>query len=331
LTKITLACWDYDRALPVLDGSVELEDFDLACYIKPPSALFPLSVNEAPYDITEFSFASYLIQLSRGECQYIGLPVFLSRAFRHGAIYVRTDSKINSPKDLEGCIVGVPEYAMTLAVWVRGILADDYDVDVSTLKYRTGGLNEPGIIERLKLDIPDHVDIQRMDPSVSLNKAILDGQLDAIIAPAPPRAFSDGDARVMRLIDPPGPIERDYFKRTKIFPPMHILGIKKTVVAAHPSLPGAVYSLFLDAREIAMERVKVVAQSSANREMSPWYAEAYEQAVAVMGPDYWSYGMDNNIADLEAFCRYCYAQHLTSYLISPGELFHPDTRPKTNN
>ena len=331
MSKITLACWDYDRAVPVLDGSVKLKDFDLDCHTKPPSMLFPLSVTEAPYDITEFSFASYLIQLSRGECQYIGLPVFLSRAFRHGAIYVRADSGIKSPKDLEGRIVGVPEYAMTLAVWVRGILADDYGVDVSALKYRTGGLNEPGRIERLKLDIPDYVDIQQMDPSVSLNKAILDGQLDAIIAPAPPHAFSDGDARVVRLIDPAGPAERDYFERTKIFPPMHILGIKKTVVASYPSLPIAVYNLFLDARKIAMERVKVVAQSSANREMSPWYAEAYEQAVFIMGPDYWSYGMDNNIADLEAFCRYCYAQHLTSCLMSPGELFHPDTRTKTNN
>jgi 4,5-dihydroxyphthalate decarboxylase len=326
LAKITLACWDYDRAIPVLNGSVELDGFDLECHIKPPSALFPLSVNEAPYDITEFSFASYLIQLSRNECQYIGLPVFLSRAFRHGAIYVRADSAINSPKDLEGRIVGVPEYAMTLAVWVRGILADDYDVDVSTLKYRTGGLNEPGRIERLTLDIPDYVDIQRMDSSVSLNKAILDGQLDAIIAPEPPRAFSNGDARVLRLIDPAGPAERDYFTRTKIFPPMHILGVKKTIVAAYPSLPGAVYKLFLDARKIAMERVKAVAQSSANREMSPWYAEAYEQAVSIMGPNYWSYGMGNNTADLKAFCRYCYEQHLTSRLMSPEELFHPDTR-----
>jgi 4,5-dihydroxyphthalate decarboxylase len=331
LSKITLACWDYDRAMPVLDGSVKLEDFDLDCHAKPPSTLFPLSVNEAPYDITEFSFASYLIQLSRGECQYIGLPVFLSRAFRHGAIYVRANSGIKSPKDLEGRIVGVPEYAMTLAVWVRVILADDYGVDVSALKYRTGGLNEPGRIERLKLDIPDYVDIQQMDSSVSLNDAILDGRLDAIIAPAPPRAFSDGDTRVQRLIDPAGPVERDYFERTRIFPPMHILGIKKTVVAAYPSLPGAVYNLFLDARAIAMERVKAVAQSSANREMSPWYAEAYEQAISVMGTNYWPYGMDDNIADLEAFCRYCHAQYLTSRLFSPEELFHSEATSKTNN
>lgn len=328
MAKITLACWDYDRAMPVLDGSIKVKGFDLDCHTEPPGTLFPLAVGDAPFDVTEFSFASYLIQLSRGECQYIGLPIYLSRAFRHGAIYVRAGSGIKSPKDLEGRVVGVPEYAMTLAVWVRGILADDYGVDVSTLKYRTGGLNEPGRIERLKLDIPDHVDIQPMDSTVSLNEAILDGQLDAIIAPAPPRAFSDGDTRVLRLIDPAGPAERDYFERTKIFPPMHILGVKKTVVAAHPTLPGALYDAFLDARGIAMERVKAVAQSSANREMSPWYAEAYEQAVAIMGPNYWSYGLNDNIADLEAFCRYCDEQHLTSRPVFPNELFHPDTVSK---
>ena len=322
MSKITLACWDYDRAIPILNGSIKLEGFDLDCYTEPPGTLFPLSVEEAPYDITEFSFASYLIQLSRGECHYIGLPIFLSRAFRHGAIYVRVGSGIESPKDLEGRIVGVPEYAMTLAVWVRGILSDDYGVDVSSLKYRTGGLNEPGRVERLKLDIPEYVDIQQMDPSLSLNDAMMDGKLDAIIAPAPPRAFSDGDDRVRRLINPAGPAERDYFERTKIFPPMHIIAVKKTVVEKYPALADAVYNLFVEAREIAMERVKLVAQSSANREMSPWYSEAYEQAVSIMGPNYWSYGVESNIADLEAFCRYCYAQHLTSRHVSVGELFH---------
>ena len=326
MIKISLACWDYDRARPVLDGSLRLDGFDLECHTETPGTLFPLSVNEAPFDITELSFASYVIQLSRGESEYIGLPVFLSRAFRHGAIYVHADSGITAPRELEGRIVGVPEYAMTLAVWVRGILADDYGVDVSALKYRTAGLNVPGRVERLKLDIPSAVDVQALEPTVCLNDAILAGELDAIIAPALPQAFADGDTRVRRLIDPAGPAERDYFQRTKIFPPMHILGMKKTVAAAYPALPKMLYDLFLDARKIAMARVKAVAESSANREMSPWFAEAYEQAIVSMGADYWSYGIDRNISDLEAFCRYCHAQHLTPRQLSLDELFHPDTR-----
>jgi 4,5-dihydroxyphthalate decarboxylase len=324
MATLTLACWDYDRARPVLDGSLQLEGFDLVCHAEPPGTLFPLAVNDAPFDITELSFASYLIQTARGESQYIGLPIFLSRAFRHGAIYVHADAQIKTPKDLEGRIVGVPEYGMTLAVWVRGILADEFGVDVSQLKYRTGGLNHSGRVERLKLDIPSSIDVQPLSPSLSLNEAILNRQLDAIIAPAPPRAFSEGDKRLVRLIDPAGPAERAYFKRTGIFPPMHILGLKKTVAAAHPALARAVYRLFEAARQIAMARVKAVAQSSANRDMSPWYADAYEQAVAVMGADYWTYGVGHNLADLEAFCRYCHAQHLTSRQLSVREIFHPD-------
>ena len=328
VTKISLACWDYDRALPILNGLVPVEGFEIEPTIVPPGTLFPLAVGEAPYDVTEFSFASYLIQLSRGECAYIGIPVFLSRAFRHGGIYVRTDSGIETPKDLEGRTVGVPEYAMTLAVWVRGILADQYGVDVAQLKYRTGGLNVAGRVERLKLDLPAAIDVQPLAETQSLNEAMLNGDLDAIIAPAPPQAFADGDSSIKRLIDNVRDAEQDYFAATQIFPIMHIVGVRRSLVDAHPDLPGALYDAFLAARRIAMDRVRSVAQGSANREMSPWYADAYEDAVRVMGADFWHYGLDANRKDLDAFCRYCAEQHLTARPVVVDELFHLSTMHK---
>lgn len=325
MSEISLACWDYDRAMPILDGRIGVDGFDIRAEVQPPGTLFPLAVGDAPYDVTEFSFASYVIQTARGTCKYIGLPVYLSRAFRHGAIYVRTDSGIETAKDLEGRIVGVPEYAMTLAVWVRGILADDFGVDVSKLKYRTGGLNEPGRVERLKLDLPGDIDLQPLGPETSLNAAMLAGDLDAIIAPAPPRAFADGDPAVRRLIDPAGPAERDYVARTGIFPIMHILAVRKDIAAMHPSLPKALFDAFEAGRRDAMARVKAVAEGSANRDMSPWYAEAFEQAVAAMGPDFWTYGVPGNEAALDTFCRYIHAQHLAERQLSISELFHTDT------
>jgi len=328
MTELSLACWDYDRALPILDGRVGVPGFKLRCESAPPGRLFPLAVGDAPYDITELSFASYAIQVSRGQCQYIGMPVYLSRAFRHGAIYVRSDAGIKTPKDLEGKCVGVPEYAMTLAVWVRGILADDCGVDVGALKYRTAGLNEPGRVERLKLDLPDSIDLQPLSTTATLNEAMLAGELDAIIAPAPPKAFSEGHPLVQRLIDPPVLAERAYFARTGIFPIMHIVGIRKDVCAKYPSLAGLLYDAFLQARQIAMARVKAVAESSANREMSPWYADAYEAAVATMGHDYWRYGVADNSTDLQAFCRYLEDQHLTTGRLNAEDLFHPDTLNK---
>lgn len=323
MPKVSVACWDYDRAMPVLDGRVPVEGFGINPVIEPPGTLFPLSVSTAPYDVTELSFASYLIQTSRGECAYIGLPVYLSRAFRHGAVYVRTDAGIRSAKDLEGKRVGVPEYAMTLALWVRGILSDSYGVDVARLRYRTGGLNKPGRVERLVLDIPDDMDVQALGEDISLNEAILDGELDAIIAPAPPQSFADGNPLIERLIDQPGPAEQAYFKETGIFPIMHIVGVKHDVAAAHPDLCPALMTAFGQAREIAMNRVRDVAESSANRTMSPWFADSYELAVSVMGADFWTYGVKGNEAALQAICRYADEQHLSARKLSIDELFHP--------
>jgi 4,5-dihydroxyphthalate decarboxylase len=323
MSKISVACWDYDRALPVLDGRVPVEGFEIDPITAPPGTLFPLSVTTAPYDVTELSFASYLIQTSRDECAYIGLPIYLSRAFRHGAIYVRTDAGISKAKDLEGKRVGVPEYAMTLALWVRGILSDSFGVDVSKLRYRTGGLNVPGRVERLVLDLPSDLEVMPLGEDVSLNAAILDGDLDAIIAPAPPQAFVEGNTLVQRLIKNPGPAEQAYFKKTGIFPIMHIVGVKRDVAEAHPDLCPALISAFGDARDIAMARVRDVAEGSANRTMLPWFADSYELAVAEMGTNFWSYGVQGNEADLEAICRYADEQHLLERPLAVSSLFHP--------
>ncbi len=327
-STLSLACWDYDRALPVLDGRAPVAGWQVAATAAPPGVLFPLAVGEARYDVSELSFASYLIQLSRGESAYVAIPVYLSRAFRHGAIYVRADAGIERVKDLEGRICGVPEYAMTLAVWVRGILADDHGLDVGRVRYRTAGLNEPGRTERLVLELPDGLDVQALGDDRTLNDALLAGEIDAIMAPAPPTAFSEGDPRVRRLIDPVGPAERAYYERTKMFPIMHVVGIRRTLADANPGLAGALYDAFLAARRIAMTGVAAVAKASANKVMSPWYADAYEDAVRLMGADYWPYGVAENRAELEAICRYAAEQHLTRRPVSPDELFHPETVSK---
>lgn len=320
--KLSIATWDYDRATPIMDGRVPVEGFDIEPIVEPPGVLFPLAVSSAPHDVSELSFASYLVQSARDESSYIGLPIYLSRAFRHGAIYVRRDAGIDHPKDLEGKRVGVPEYAMTLALWVRGILSDTYGVDVSTLKYRTAGLNAPGRVERLKFDLPNTIDLQFLGKDATLNEAILAGDLDAIIAPAPPQAFVDGDPAVGRLINPPASAERMYFKETGIFPIMHIVGVRRDVADQHPDICIALMDAFGAARELAMARVRDVAEGSANRIMSPWFSDAYEQAVQDMGTDFWSYGIHGNEAALDAICRYAHEQHLTARRLEISEIFH---------
>ncbi len=310
--RLSLATWDHDRALPLHDGTVSIPGIVLESHIATTGDLFPLAVGAAPYDISELSFASYLIQVSKGESAYIALPVYLSRAFRHGAIYVRNDRGIDTPKDLNGKTVGIPEYAMTLAVWVRGLLTDEYGVNLASMRYRTAGLNEPGRVERLSLDLPSEIDLQPLGAGRTLNACLLSGELDAVIAPNQPRSFLDGHPEIRRLIEPAMPVEQAYFEKTGIFPIMHIVGVRKTLADEHPDLCRHLYHGFIDARTIAMQRVKDVAEGSSTRIMSPWFADAYETARSTMGADYWPYGIDKNRTALETMCRYMHQQHLTS-------------------
>lgn len=323
--KLSLGCWDYDRCRPLLDGRVEIDGVELEPNILYPTDIFARAFTEAPFDISELSASSYILQVSRGECAYAAIPVFVSRAFRHGGYYVRDDSGIETPKDLEGKRVGVPEYQMTMALWARGILQDDHGVDFRKLKYRTGGTNKPGRKERLALDLPDSMDVQPIAEDACLNDLILSGDIDAMISPMTPDAFTQGDPRVRRLFSDPTTAERQYFARTGIFPIMHVIGIRKTLLAAHPGLASRVYEAFVEARRLAMDELEVTATASANRLHLPWLAAEWEATRALMGNDYWPYGVTQNEADLEAMCRYSFEQYLSPRKIGVEDLFVPET------
>ena len=310
---------------PLLDGRVTIAGVELDCHVQYPTQTFARAFSEAPADISELSASSYVMQVARGQCAYVALPAFVSRAFRHGGFYVRTDAGIASPKDLEGKRVGVPEYQMTMALWARGLLADDFGVDPDTLRYRTGGTNEPGRKERLALKLPAHMDVAPIAEDKTLNELLVSGELDAVIAPSPPSAFTDGDHTVARLFDDPKAAERDYYRRTGIFPIMHMIGIRRSLADAHPGLALAVYEAFCEARRIAMDELQVTATASANRIHLPWLATEWEETRALMGGDFWPYGVSANSADLDALCRYSLAQHLAPKEIRPERLFHPDT------
>jgi len=322
---LSLACWDYDRTQAVLDARVGIDGWTVETTTAPPGTLFPLAVGTAPYDVTEMSLASYLVQSSLGEGEYIALPVFVSRAFRHGGIYVRADAGIEKPKDLEGRIVGVPEYQMTAAVWMRGLLADEYGVDVGKLRTRTAGLDAAGRKERLALQLPDDMDVAPAPDGANLNDLLLAGDIDAILAPSPPKAFVAGDARVRRLITDAAAAERDYYARTRLFPVMHAIGIRRSLAEAHPDLAGCVYDAFLAARRLAMDELGAIAGASANKVSLPWFADAHEATRTLMGDDYWPYGFRENESELETLCRYAHAQHLTTRPLNPRDLFHTHT------
>jgi 4,5-dihydroxyphthalate decarboxylase len=324
--SFTLACWDYDRTRAVLDGRAGVAGWCIDTTIATPGELFPLVVGEAPFDVTEMSLSSYLMQVDRRESAYVAIPAFVSRAFRHGGIYVREGAGIETPKDLEGRLVGVPEYQMTMALWARGILQDEYDVDFRTLRYRTGGNNKPGRRERLALDLPDTMDVEPVPEGQTLNGLLVAGDLDAVIAPTPPDAFSAGpNGPVRHLFADPVAEEKDYFARTGLFPIMHVIGVRRTLAEANPGLAAKIFEAFKEARGLAIEEMERTARASANRLTLPWFADEWEATKALMGPSPWPYGVTDNLNDLETAVRYAREQFLTGRELTVEELFAPET------
>ena len=323
--KLTLACWDYDRTRALLEGRVGVAGWRIDAKVQPPEETFPRAVADAPFDVSELSLSSYLMQVSRGEGAYIAIPAFVSRAFHHGAIYVRTKRGIETPKDLEGRLVGVPEYQMTMALWVRGILGDEYGVDFRKIRYRTGGANKPGRKERLALELPEDMDVAPIPEGSTLNELLLAGELDAVIAPTPPDGFTAGDKAVRRLFTDPAAEERAYYARTGLFPIMHVIGVRRTLADEHPGLAADLFRAFVEARNLAMREHDLTARSSANRMMLPWFADQWEATKDLMGEDFWPYGVAENRAELEAICRYSHEQNLGRKRLSVEALFASET------
>ncbi len=318
---LTLGCWKYDRVRPIIDGTIGVDGCTVAPIVLPTSELFPRAVQRQEFDVTELSVSSHILQVSRGEAGYVAIPVFPSRAYRHACIYVRTDRGIDAPQDLEGKVVGVPEYQMTLALWLRGILQDVYGVDFKTLHYRTGGTNVAGRKERLPLKLPAHMDAQPIPPDQCLNDLLVSGELDAVMTPQPPTAFSEGSPLVRRLFDDVATVERGYYRDTGFFPIMHVVGIRRTLVEQHPWLPQNVFDAFTAAKQMTMDELDDIARGNANRITLPWFAAEWEATRQLMGEDFWPYGLPANRKELETLCRYSSEQYLAERKVTVDEIF----------
>lgn len=324
--ELTLASWDHDRVMALHETRVTVPGITLKSVIEPTSKLFPLAVGKAPYDITEMSISSYILQVSRGVGDYIAIPAFVSRAFRHSGFFARKGSGIESPADFAGKRIGVPEYQMTAALWMRGILSDEYGVSADSIHWRTGALDAGVRRERLELALPDGMTVEPIEEGETLQDLLRDGRIDGLLAPKPPQAFLDGDTRFQRLFPDFEAAEQAYHAKTGFFPIMHLIGVRKSLVAANPGLPRALFDAFVAARDAATERLRKVWLGNANRLSLPWLNASMERTLATLGPDYWSYGFTANRSELEAVCRYSVEQFLAERQVAPEELFHPSVR-----
>ena len=183
--RLSLAFGDYDRTRALLDGSVQIDGVDPVCMTLSPEETFFRAFRQAEFDVSELSLSSYLVKASRGECPYVAVPVFLSRAFRHTAIWVRTD-RIRRPEDLMGKRVGVPEYQLTANVWARAILEDDHGVRPEDVTWVRGGIDTPGRPEKIRLQLPPDVRVEAAPEGATISELLDRGEIDGFMAPRPP-------------------------------------------------------------------------------------------------------------------------------------------------
>jgi len=321
-TRLSIACIMTDRSRPLFDGRVTMPDFELEPLNIEPEEIFRRALNEKSFEITELSMGSHITTTARGDAAYIAVPVFLSRVFRHSAIFIRSDRGIKSAADLAGRRIGVPEYQQTAGVWVRGILRDEYGVDTKKMSWRTGGLEKAGVAERIKVDLAPGHDVAAIGPTQTLNQMLADGEIDAIFSPRPPSCFDNKSAPVARLFPDYMSAEKDYFRKTGFFPIMHALTIRKDVAEKYPALPKQLFEAFAKAKALSLDELSL---NNVLRVSLPWVPVNYEDAQAVMGKNVWPYGFAANKAEVSAMTRHVFEDGLARRAVDPAELFHPST------
>ena len=320
--KLTFGCWNYDRTRALMDGSVQPDGIDLNYLNMPVEETFFRMLRHKEFDIAELSLSSYSVSMFNPARPFVALPVFPSRMFRHSSIYVNANSGIREAKDLIGKRVGNPEYQMTAPVWIRGILSDHYGVPVDSVTYFTGGEEEPGRGEKIKLDLPANIKVQSIGPQQTLAQMLLDGEIDALYTARMPSSFLNGGGRVRRLFEDYEAVERNYFRETGVFPIMHTVAMRRDVYEANRWIAQSMMKALKEAQRRTYEDLY---ETAALKAMLPWLTAHVEQVRREMGEDFWPYGFEKNEATLRTFLRYHFEQGLSQRLLDPKELFAPES------
>lgn len=322
MTKLdlSLACWDYDRVRPLMDGSVRPDGINLNFQPLVVEETFFRMLRYREFDVAELSMSSFIVSLSHPDRPFVGIPVFPSRFFRHSCIYVNANSGIRSPKDLIGKRVGSPEYQMTAPVWIRGILSQYYDVPVDSMTHVTGGEETPGREEKIPINLPPNFKLERIASHQTLAAMLRDGEIDALVTARKPSTF-DGK-QVVRLFPDYVNVEQEYWRQTGIFPIMHVIAIRREIYEQNRWVARALYKAFTQAQALTYAGLK---ETAALKGMLPWFNAHVEDAIDLMGDDFWPYGLARNRDVLDTFLRYHAEQGLSDGTIRPEQMFAPET------
>jgi 4,5-dihydroxyphthalate decarboxylase len=320
--RLTMACWNYDRTRALLEDRVPIDGVELTYLNLPVEETFFRMLRHREFDVAELSLSSYTLSLFRDDCPFIAIPIFPSRYFRHSCIYVNADSGIREPKDLIGKRIGNPEYQMTAPVWIRGILSDEYGVPVTSVTYLSGGEEQPGRTEKIPLSLPPEIHLEAIPSDKTLSRMIETGEIDALYTARAPSTFFNGSGKVRRLFEDYPAVEREYYRKTRIFPPMHIIAIRRDIYERNRWVAQSLLKAFVAAQKEVYEELR---ETGALMHMLPWLTSHVEETEKLMGRDFWPYGYEPNIHSLSTFLRYHYEQGLSKRLLTPKEIFAPES------
>ncbi len=317
--KLTLACGNYDRTRALIDGVIQPEGIDLNYIPLGPGEIFWRMLNNEEFDASEMSLSTYTILRSQGDTRFTALPVCPSRVFRHGSIYVNAGAGIQKPQDLKGKRIGVGDYQMTAAVWVRGLLQHEYQVSPEDVEWVLAAPVCAGI------ELPERVRISHIDSGQSLEQKLEAGEIDALSSVVMPKALFVETPVVKRLIPNYREIETDYYRRTRIFPIMHTLVVKTELFQREPWVALSLYKAFVQAKDLNFKRLY---DTNALVVSLPWLVDDIESTRRIFGPEIWDYSIEGSRPTLEAFVQYLEEQKLVRHPMKVEELFPAAISPE---
>jgi 4,5-dihydroxyphthalate decarboxylase len=319
--RLTFACGLYDRMLALYTGEVRPAGFELDFrVIDNPREIFDRMVKGLEFDAAEMSSSEFISRMSAGQCPFVAIPVFASRVFRHSFIMVNARRGIRTPKELEGKRVGVPLYTMSAAIWIRGHLQHEYGVDLSTIRWVQGATNAPGAHGApavLPMVRPPNLEVNTSGKSLS--QLLEAGEIDAIAGAEIPESLGR-HPDVRRLFPDFRSVEREYYRRTRIFPIMHVVVIKRSTYEKHPSVAASLYRALCESKDRALAKMRYL---GALRYMLPWLAADVDEIDEVFGGDPWPYGIEPNRPTLQALVDYMVEQSIIAAPLKIEEIFVP--------
>lgn len=320
---LTLAVCDYAHTRELAQGIVRADGITLTPLVFPSieEITFRFTQN-LEWDVSELSFGKYISLASQGDAPMVAIPVFPSRMHRHSALYVRSDRGIRTAKDLEGRTIGIPEWAQTAGIYVRGFLAEQYGVDLRSIRWLQAGVDEPGRAEKVRLKLPDGLRCEAR-PDTSLSVMLGNGEVDAVISARVPRGVPASGGKVTRLFRDYRAEEAKLFAKTSIFPIMHVIALRKSVFEQHPWIAMNLLKAFEEAKQRC---TRLLSDFTCARMPLPWAAAFVDEVLSEYGEDPYPYGVEASRPTIEAFCRYAHDQGVTHARMSIEDLFPPEVR-----